>query len=68
MEERKDIKLEGYKGKWYAIDEVIYNGEHYYLMEHSTYGDETCALIINEKNEVICETYDDIITALEELL
>lgn len=68
MEERKDIKLKGYIGKWYAIDETLYNGEHYYLMEHCTYGDETFALVIDSNNEVICETYDDIITALEESL
>lgn len=63
MENKQNLKIEGYKGKWSAID--TYN--NYYLLEHNYYGDETCYLVINEDNEVVCETYDDIETALEDL-
>ena len=63
MEEKQNIKIEGYNGKWSAI--ASYNGE-YYLMEHNYYGDETNYLVIDKNDKVICETYDDIETALED--
>lgn len=64
MIEKQNIKIDNYIGKWSAIDS--YKNE-YYLMEHNYYGDETCLLVIDKDNKVICETYDDIITALEDL-
>lgn len=60
MKEKQDLKIEGYRGKWSAIDKF----KNYYLMEHNYYGDETCLLVIDENNKVITETYDDIKTAL----
>lgn len=63
MENKQNLKIEGYIGKWSAIDTY----KNYYLLEHNFYGDETCYLVINEDNEVVCETYDDIETALEDL-
>lgn len=63
MKERQNIKIEGYIGKWSAIDNY---GNRYYLMEHNYYGDETCLLVIDRNNKVICETYDDIKTALKD--
>jgi len=34
------IIINNHRGKWYAIDETIYNSEKVYLLEHETYGDE----------------------------
>ena len=62
MKKRQNIKIEGYSGKWSAIDSY----DKYYLMENNYYGDETCYLIIDDTNTVIAETYDDIVTALED--
>ena len=62
MENKQNLKIEGYIGKWSAIDTY----KNYYLLENNCYGDETCYLVINEDNKVICETYDDIVTALED--
>ena len=62
MKKKQNLKIENYTGKWSAIDKY---GE-YYLMEHNYYGDETCYLVIDKNNKVICETYDDITTALED--
>lgn len=42
----KKIKVEGYLGAWSVIDDL--NG--YVLLEHNTYGDETCYLIAKAKN------------------
>ncbi len=64
MKEKQNVKIDGYVGKWSAIDN--YKNE-YFIMEHNYYGDETCYLVIDKNNKVICETYDDIITALEDL-
>mgnify|MGYP006976119177 CR=1 FL=1 len=62
MKTKQNIKIEGYSGKWSAID----NYDKYYLMENDYYGDETCYLVIDDTNTVISETYDDIVTALED--
>lgn len=60
------IKVEGYHGYWHVIDSTIYNGRKYYLLEHEYYGDETCALIVDARGNFVAETYDDIITGLED--
>ena len=62
MKTKQNMKIEGYSGKWSAIDSY----DKYYLMENDYYGDETCYLIIDNANTVIGETYDDIETALKD--
>ena len=42
---RDRIKMDGWIGKWYIIDEKMIDGEMLYLLEHETYGDETEHLI-----------------------
>lgn len=44
---RDGIKMNGWIGKWYIIDEREYRGEMYYMLEHETYGDETEHLIVS---------------------
>lgn len=61
------IKIEGYRGKWYVIDDTIYNGRKWFLLEHETYGDETEALIVDQFGNVAGETWDDIRTGLEDI-
>ena len=63
-----NIKLAGYRGTWYIIDSTIRYGIKYYLLESEQYGDETCALVINQYGKVITETYDDLDTALDDEL
>ena len=62
MKEKQNLKIEGYSGLWSAFDSY----KNYYILENNYYGDETCYLVINENNKVIWETYDDIVTALED--
>lgn len=62
MKEKQNITINGYSGKWSAFDSY----RNYFIMEHNYYGDETCYLVIDENDNVICETYDDIITALKD--
>ena len=66
MEKYQNLKIDNYMNKWSAIDFIVVNNKTYYLMENNTWGDETCYLVIDENKNVICETYDDIITALED--
>lgn len=63
---KENIKIEGYSNKWSAIDQMVVNFNQYYLMENNTYGDETCYLVIDSNNKVICETFDDLYTALKD--
>lgn len=66
MKDYENLKLEGYTNKWSAIDEMIVKNKTYYLMENNTWGDETCYLVIDENKNIICETFDDIETALKD--
>lgn len=62
---KKDgIKIEGYVGRWYVIDETIWNGEKVYLLEHETYGDEAACLIVNENLSVVL---DDVWNGFDDL-
>lgn len=82
LKAEKRIKVEGYRGFWSVIDD--HNG--YVLLEHNTWGDETCYLVFKAKDfnwkeitlktgekivvpyvaALVFETYDDIITCLED--
>ena len=66
MEKYQDLKINGYTNKWSAFDSLTFGDHTYYLMENNTWGDETCYLVIDENKNVICETFDDIRTALED--
>ena len=53
--QKDNIKIKGYVGKWYVIDETIWNGEKVFLLEHQTYGDEAASLIVNENLEIVLD-------------
>ena len=61
------VKLKGYRGKWSGVDESYFKGEKVIMLEHDTYGDDTCYLLVYENLKVICETHDDILTTIREL-
>jgi hypothetical protein len=61
------VKIAGYRGRWSQIADSYYNGKKCYLLEHDTYGDETCGLLVDEDLNVIDETYDCIATTVREL-
>ena len=85
LKAEKRIVVEHYRGFWSVIDDH----EGYVLLEHNTYGDETCYLVVLAKEFIwkefklsttgekivvpyfdttttAYETYDDIITCLED--
>lgn len=61
------VQLNGRIGKWSAIDAVAHNNINYYLMEHDTFGDMAGCLLLDENLNELCETWDDILTTLEDL-
>lgn len=42
-----NIKVKDYIGLWSIIDTQCYRGKYWGLLEHNTYGDETCYLIVS---------------------
>ena len=59
------IRVNGYVGTWYVIDETRFSGCKYYLLESELYGDETAALIVNSKCEIVL---DDVWNGFDDLL
>ena len=71
---KENLKIDGYRGTWYVIDEWWFKGQYYYQLESEQWGDE-CAWIIVDKDfnivqnmfgDPIDDCYDDIRTTLEE--
>lgn len=74
IESNVNYNVEGYSDQWSLINTY----DHYGLLENNTWGDETCYLVVDLDQkivtdgdcptilEVICETFDDIVTALED--
>ena len=63
------IKIKGYKKTWSVFDSVEVDGAEYLIFENDYWGDETCYLVCRIEGDalvLICETFDDIITALED--
>lgn len=67
MKKRIGVKLEGFTNTWSEISTIIRDGKRYYLMENDIYGDETHGVVIDAENNIICTTYDDIQTALDDM-
>lgn len=59
------IKVAGHRGKWYVIEEVIYQGERYFLLEHETYGNDAPWIAVTEKGLLVME---DIWDGVEQLI
>lgn len=67
---KENIKVAGYRGTWYVIDECQMLGEKLYLLEHEELGDETYCICINKKGQLICDNiyngFDDVRDVYEE--
>lgn len=53
------IKVKGHRGKWYVIDEVVYQGAHYFLLEHETYGNDADWIAVNQAGALVMEDITD---------
>ena len=61
------VRLDGYTNTWSAFEKLITDDDTYYIFENDVWGDETCYVVTHQENlEPICETYDDIVTALKD--
>ena len=67
----ESVHISGYRGRWSAFDTyTAEDGTDYVILEHDTYGDENSYIVCRVADDdlvFICETRDDIMTALEEL-
>lgn len=52
---KDNIKIKGYRGTWYAIDESYYRGNKVYLLEHEQLGDETACMIIDKNYNILSD-------------
>ena len=50
-----EVGIEGHIGTWYVIDDTQIDGKDYFLLEHTTYGDESACIIVNPQGEVILD-------------
>ncbi len=70
--EYQSVKIEGYTGRWSAIQKIKVDDKLYYIFEHEYYGDETCYLVAvvryADANRIavaeLYETYDGLIQCL----
>ena len=53
--ESDGIQVEGYRGYWHVIDWQYIKGRKLFLLEHSSYGDMTEGLIIDENGDLILD-------------
>lgn len=65
MMDKDNVKVEGHRGTWYVVDELIIVGGRYYLLEHNTYGEDAPWIAIDVNGTVIL---DDITEGKGELL
>lgn len=64
---KNGIKLDGYKGKYYVIDQTIEKGKDYYLLESELYGDEAPCIIVDGNLNIILSGVTNGLTELEDL-
>ena len=57
LKKERKIKVINYKGFWSVIDDF----EGYVLLEHNTYGDETCYLVVKASDFVWKEISTNVI-------
>jgi len=71
-DEYQSIRLYGYTNTWSAFEKLITDkGETYYIFENDVWGDETRYVVMFQDKEhaylePVCDTYDDVVTALED--
>lgn len=58
LRDRTGISVEGYRGTYYAIDELFTNVGKYFLLESEQHGEDVPALIVDEDYTPICQTWE----------
>lgn len=61
FDEEQNVKIEGYSGRWSALEKTEYDGAVYYWYENNRYGDATCYLVCEWVDGILMqvfETYD----------
>ena len=69
LKEFQREKINGYIGRWSALESLTVEDATYYMYEHDTYGDESCYLVVkyvDEQPVAVYETYDSLLQCLED--
>ena len=70
MTKRDNIKVKGYKGTWYIIDEAFIQAKKVYLLESEVWGEDVPALVVDKNLNVLLDEcyngFDDYIYMIEE--
>lgn len=61
---KENITIKGHVGTWYVIDEDIYSGNKYYLLESEIYGEDAAGIITDADFNIILE---DVYNGFEDL-
>lgn len=51
----KGFEIEGKKGKWDSMDELIIDGNYFYLMEHQEYRQEAAGVVLDSYGRLIAD-------------
>lgn len=62
-----NIRIKGHYGSWYVIGTDTHMGKQVYLLEHEEYGDETPALIVDGRGNVLANNVYNGFDDLEEM-
>lgn len=65
IDNKNKVKVEGHRGTWYVVDELLFIGKTYYLLEHNTYGNDVAWVAVDYDGNLVME---DIWGGVEELL
>lgn len=68
QDQRMNQRLEGYKGQWSEFDATVRDNKYYRIFENNNLGDETCYVVTDYSCHPIGDTYDDLETALDDLI
>lgn len=58
-----NFQIEGKEGKWLAFDNLVVEGQKFFLMEHTTYGKNAAWVVIDETGKLIV---DQVMTGFDE--
>lgn len=47
-----NIKVKGHVGRWHVIDTKMYGDVEFFLLEHSTYGDDAASVIVDKEGSI----------------
>ncbi|MDC7290413.1 YodL domain-containing protein [Blautia schinkii] len=51
----RDFCIGGKEGTWLAFDNIVINGKEFFLMEHTTYGNDAANVVLDETGKLVVD-------------